>query len=141
MEHYPHLSKTPVTEAEWFEALINLARFLRGPNGCPWDREQSAKNFADYAREEAVELDEAFAKGDNPHIEEEFGDTLFCMLAMVAAAEVEGRFTFQHALERIHEKMIRRHDHVFGEKKASTPEEAVEMWNEIKAQEPGRNAG
>ena len=141
MKHYPHIGRAPETEAEWFEALMNLARYLRGPEGCPWDREQTARKFADYAREEAGELDEAYEKGDNGHIEEEFGDTFFCMLAMVAAAESEGRFTLAHALERIHEKMIRRHDHVFGERKAQTPEEAVAMWNEIKAREAGPNAG
>ena len=135
MSNLPHLTKVPESESDWFEALANLARYLRGPDGCPWDRKQTAKNFADFAREEAVELDEAFGKEDNDHIEEEFGDTLFCMLAAAAAAESEGRFTLKHALERIHEKMIRRHDHVFGERRAQTPEEAVQMWNKIKAQE------
>ncbi|MBI5094410.1 MAG: nucleotide pyrophosphohydrolase [Candidatus Hydrogenedentes bacterium] len=138
MSIYPHLKKTPESESDWFEALVSLARYLRGPDGCPWDRKQSAKNFADFAREEAVELDEAFGKQDNSHIEEEFGDTFFCMLATAAAAEEEGRFTLGHALERIHEKMIRRHDHVFGEKKAQTPEEAVQMWNDVKAREAGK---
>lgn len=137
MPLYPHLKKLPETESEWFEAVINLARYLRSPQGCPWDRQQTAKNFADFAREEAVELDEAFAMDDNEKIEEEYGDTFFCMLATVAAAEEEGRFALRHALERIHEKMIRRHDHVFGENKAQTPEQAIESWNTIKAAENG----
>lgn len=135
MPLYPHLKKLPGTESEWFEAVISLARYLRSPQGCPWDQQQTAKNFADFAREEAVELDEAFAKDDNEEIEEEYGDTFFCMLAAVAAAEEEGRFTLRHALERIHQKMIRRHDHVFGENKAQTPEQAIESWNKIKAAE------
>ncbi len=138
---HPHLDKEPSTELEWFEALINLARYLRSPDGCPWDRKQTSKNFADCLREEAQELDEAFESGDNDHIEEEFGDTLFCMLATAAAAEEEKRFTLAHALERIHEKMIRRHGHIFGDHEANTPEEAVDVWNKIKAEEKkGRNS-
>jgi tetrapyrrole methylase family protein/MazG family protein len=132
---YPHWKKTPESEQEWFQVLADLARFLRGPDGCPWDRDQSAEDFAKFAREEAVELKEAFEKNDNDHIEEEFGDTLFCMLAAAAAAEAEGRFTLRRALERAHEKMIRRHEHVFGENKAGSAEDAIESWNRIKEQE------
>lgn len=132
---YPHWKKTPETEVEWFEALINLTRYLRGPDGCPWDQEQTALDFGRYAHEEAGEMVEALEGNDCRHMEEEFGDTLFVLLATAAAAEVEGRFTLRSALERIHEKMIRRHDHVFGENKAMTPEEAIAAWNKVKARE------
>lgn len=132
---YPHWSKNPETELDWFTALISLARFLRTPEGCPWDREQSAARFAAFAEEEAKELSEAFAQSGNDDIEEEFGDVFFCLLAAAAAAEEEGRFTLESALRKAHEKMIRRHDHVFGETKAATPEEAIAMWNRIKAAE------
>jgi tetrapyrrole methylase family protein / MazG family protein len=132
---HPHIEKQPESLPEWFEALFQMARYLRGPQGCPWDRKQTSKNFADFLREEAAELDEAFANDDNTHIEEEFGDTFFNMLACAAAAEEEGRFTLQNALERIHEKMIRRHDHVFGEQTAKTPEDAIAVWNAIKDRE------
>lgn len=132
---YPHWKKTPETEQDWFQALADLARYLRSPEGCPWDRQQTARSFADFAREEADEWKEAFDKNDNAEIEEEFGDTLFCMLASAAAAEAEGRFDLRHALERAHEKMIRRHDHVFGDSKAGTAEDAIESWNRIKEQE------
>lgn len=132
---YPHWKKTPDSEQEWFQVLADLARHLRGPEGCPWDRRQTARDFAAFAREEADELIEAFEKNDNAHIEEEFGDTLFCLMAAAAAAEAEGRFTLRHALERAHEKMIRRHDHVFGETKAGTAEDAIESWNRIKERE------
>jgi uncharacterized protein YabN with tetrapyrrole methylase and pyrophosphatase domain len=135
---YPHWSKAPQTELDWFESLANLARYLRTPDGCPWDREQSSRQFTEYAVEESRELLEAFGKDDNRHIEEEFGDVFFVLLAAAAAAEEEGRFTLQSAMERAHEKMIRRHEHVFGETKAATPEEAIEMWNRIKAQEKGK---
>jgi tetrapyrrole methylase family protein/MazG family protein len=132
---YPHWTKTPASEQEWFQALADLARYLRGPEGCPWDQKQTSRDFAEFAREEAEEWKEAFEKGDNAEIEEEFGDTLFNLLAAAAAAESEGRFSLGSALERIHEKMIRRHAHVFGEERAETPEAAIESWNRIKEQE------
>lgn len=134
---YPHWKKPPHNELEWFEALINLARYLRGPDGCPWDREQTALSFAQYAVKEGEELVEAFGRGDDTHSEEELGDTLFVLLAAVAAAESEGRFTLESVLRRVHEKMIRRHDHVFGENKAKTPEDAIAAWDRIKRQEKG----
>lgn len=135
MQLLPHLTKQPENETEWFDALIRMARFLRSPEGCPWDRKQRAVNFAHFAGEEAVELREAFAKDDNPHITEEFGDCFFTLLACAAAAEEEGRFRLEDALRGIHEKMVRRHGHVFGDDKAETPEDAVDMWNKVKAQE------
>ncbi len=131
----PYLDHLPENELDWFDALLRLSRFLRGPDGCPWDREQSSLDFAAYAKGEADELVEALRSGNNSHAEEEFGDTLFVLLASAAAAEAEGRFTVRRALERAHEKMVRRHDHVFGGAKATTPEEAVAAWNKIKETE------
>jgi len=136
MKTYRHIGKIPQSEPDWFEALVGLARYLRSPEGCLWDRKQSARNFAGFAREEAAELVAAFEESDaDVHIEEEWGDTLFTLLAMAAAAETEGRFTLRRALERTHEKMIRRHGHIFGEHAADTPEDVVDVWNTIKAQE------
>jgi uncharacterized protein YabN with tetrapyrrole methylase and pyrophosphatase domain len=125
----------PDSEGEWFEALMRLARHLRGPDGCPWDRRQTAASFAGYAREEADELCEALASGDAGHSAEEFGDVFFVLLAAVVAAEDEGRFTLREALERAHEKMVRRHAHVFGDAKAQSPEDAIDSWNRIKERE------
>ena len=135
---YPHYEKRPQSEQDWFEALVALARYLRSPKGCPWDRKQASINFAGFLKEEADELVEAYEEHDDEHIEEEWGDTFFCMLATVAAAEEEGRFSLEHALEKIHAKMIRRHGHVFGDHDAETPEDAVRVWNNIKAAERKR---
>jgi tetrapyrrole methylase family protein / MazG family protein len=136
MESYPHIQKIPQSEPEWMQALIALSRFLRSPEGCPWDRKQSANSFAQFVREEAAELVEAFGEEDaNEHIEEEWGDTLFTLLATMAAAESEGRFCLEHALRRAHEKMIRRHGHIFGEHTAQNPDEVVEVWRKIKERE------
>ncbi len=135
MDTFPHIKKTPNNEDEWFAAVAALARYLRGPQGCPWDRKQSSQSFAAFVKEEIEELMEAFESGDKAHVEEEFGDTLFCLIASAVCAEEEGLFTLEGALQRIHEKMIRRHDHVFGATKADTAEAAVDSWNRVKAEE------
>jgi len=132
---HPHWRKTPESEKDWFEALANLARYLRGSEGCPWDREHTAAQFAADAIEEGGELLDAFASGDNTEIEEEWGDTFFVLLAMAAAAESEGRFNLRDAIRKAHDKMVRRHEHVFGDIKASSAEEAIERWNQMKSRE------
>lgn len=129
------MQKIPENEKDWFEALANLARYLRGPDGCPWDRQHTAAEFAADAAEEAAELIEAFEGGNNADIEEEWGDVFFVLLAAAAAAEAEGRFTLRGAIAKAHDKMIRRHEHVFGDTKASSPDDAVNRWNQIKARE------
>lgn len=135
MSEFPYLDRQPEDETEAFQALIALARFLRSPQGCPWDREHFTLEFSRFLHEETQELVEAVESGDNDHAEEELGDCLFTLLAAAAAAEEEGRFTLEQAMRRSLEKMIRRHDHVFGDDKAATPEEAVAAWEKIKAAE------
>lgn len=117
---------------------MSLARYLRTPDGCPWDREQSVVDFAKYAIEEAGEFVHALETSDSKHSREEFGDAFFVLLASAAAAEEAGLFTLEEALAAAHEKMVRRHDHVFGDVKAQTAEEATEAWNAAKALEKER---
>ena len=83
--------------------------------------------IARYSKEEATEYLEALEGEDTHHMAEECGDTLFTLLASIAAAEAAGIFSYQDVLERAHEKMIRRHDHVFGENKATTPEDRYKL--------------
>jgi len=135
MNHLPHISSIPNSEKDWFDALIALARYLRTPEGCPWDREQNGHAFAGYLQGEVDELIEALAEKDAPHIEEEAGDVLFTLLATIAAAEEDGYLKLESVMEKAHEKMIRRHDHVFGDVKAETSEDAVRAWEEAKRKE------
>lgn len=128
----------PDTEIQWFEELVRLSRFLRSPEGCPWDRQQRAADFAGYAREEHDELIEAIASGDRADMAEEYGDVFFVLLATAAAAEEEGLFSLKEALAAAHAKMVRRHAHVFGETKAADADEAIDAWNRIKQEEKGR---
>jgi uncharacterized protein YabN with tetrapyrrole methylase and pyrophosphatase domain len=139
-EKLPHITTPPRNETEWFGALMAMARYLRGPDGCPWDQEQRAADFARYSRGEADEYVEALGTGDNAEAAEEFGDTLFTLLASAAAAEAEGRFRLEDALRAAHEKMVRRHGHVFGGERASTPEEAIAQWERVKLAEKQRKA-
>lgn len=138
MESLPHIRRVPKQEGDWFEALMDLARYLRTPEGCPWDRQQSSLNFAGFMKEESEELLEALRAEDNENVAEELGDCLFTLLAAAAAAEEEGRFKMEEVLKMAHEKMVRRHEHVFGENRADTPEGAIDSWNRIKAEEKRR---
>lgn len=135
MDLFPHLPDPPSNEQEWHQALISLARYLRGPDGCPWDQKQGALDFARFHVEESGEYVEALETSTAQHMCEECGDALFTLLASVAAAEAEGLFSYEEMLRMAHEKMIRRHDHVFGETKARSPEEAIAAWNRVKAAE------
>jgi tetrapyrrole methylase family protein/MazG family protein len=127
--------KKIVKKGDRMPDLFALARYLRSSQGCPWDRKQKAQNFAHYLKDESIELIEAFQAEDHENMEEEFGDCLFTLLACAAAAEEEGLFSLDSALAGIREKMIRRHDHVFGDTQATTPEEVMESWERIKARE------
>lgn len=135
MDDLPHLNRKPENELDWFEALLSLARYLRTPEGCPWDREQGASDFAGYLEDEVRELREALESGDDTHAEEELGDVLFTLLATAAAAEEEGRLGLENTMRRIHEKMIRRHEHVFGDVEARTAEDALRVWEDVKRRE------
>lgn len=139
MKSLPYWDKVPKNERDWFEALVQLARYLRTPNGCPWDRAQTSRDFAGYAQEEAKEFVEAFeGDTDNAHIAEELGDCLFTLLASMVAGEEEGRFTVLDTLRGAHDKMVRRHAHVFADERAATPEDAVAAWDRVKAEERRR---
>ncbi|MGC8738147.1 MAG: MazG nucleotide pyrophosphohydrolase domain-containing protein [Candidatus Hydrogenedens sp.] len=122
-------------EGDIFELLISLARYLRSPEGCPWDRKQTSLDFAKYAKEECEEFIEALEKGSIDEINEEFGDALFILLASAVAGEFEGKMNLLKALQCAHKKMIRRHEHVFGDKKAVTEEEAWNSWHKVKESE------
>jgi uncharacterized protein YabN with tetrapyrrole methylase and pyrophosphatase domain len=78
---------------------------------------------------------EALESGDHEDAAEEFGDALFVLLAAMAAAEEEGRFRFLDALKMAHEKMVRRHGHVFGPERTQDMDEILAQWERVKAEE------
>src|SRR5690606_35910098 len=103
-----------------FGHLAEVIARLRSPEGCPWDREQTLASIKPYTLEETYELLEAIDSGDNEAICEELGDVLLQVVLDAQIAADEGRFDLIDVVERIADKMVRRHPHVFGEAQAET---------------------
>ena len=124
-------------ERNAFAGLLRVCRRLRGPGGCPWDREQTLETMTPYLTEEAVESAEAIAAGDRDAIAEELGDLMFlAMFCLELLGERSGP-GLAEAMERAAEKLIRRHPHVYGSAEVSGGEAAYRQWQEIKHGEKG----
>lgn len=115
--------------------LIQVVEKLRGPNGCPWDKAQTAETLTRYILEEAFELVEAIDLKDPVKIKEELGDYLFQVVLQSQIFSEQGNFNFQDVAGDSARKMTRRHPHVFGDSKLQTPEQVVESWQELKKKE------
>ncbi len=124
---------------EWFEKLVALQARLRAPNGCPWDREQTHASLRTYLIEEAYEVLDAMKSGDDAKFAEEMGDLLLQIVFHSQIAAEQGRFTVGDVIREVHEKMVRRHPHVFGEKRAKDAAEVLRNWEQIKARERAGN--
>ena len=120
---------------EWFERLVKLQARLRAPNGCPWDVEQTHLTLRTYLIEEAYEVLEALESGDDGKFAEELGDLLLQVVFHSQIATEQKRFTAADVVREIHQKMVRRHPHVFGEKRAKNASEVLKNWEQIKAEE------
>lgn len=120
---------------DWFAKLVALQARLRAPKGCPWDIEQTHLSLRTYLIEEAYEVLEALESGDDGKFAEELGDLLLQVVFHAQIATEEGRFTAADVVREIHEKMVRRHPHVFGEKSARNAAEVLKNWEQIKAEE------
>ena len=131
----------PLSAGEWFEKLVELQRRLRAPNGCPWDREQTHRSLRTYLIEEAYEVLDALEEGDDAKFAEELGDLLLQVVFHAEIAAEEERFTVADVIREIHEKMVRRHPHVFGSKRAKDAAEVLKNWEQIKAQERREKKG
>lgn len=118
-----------------FKELYELITTLRGPDGCPWDQQQTPQTFKSYVIEEVHELLEAIDHGDPELIREELGDMFFQLLFLNQLYEEQGHFSVSEALQTICEKMIRRHPHVFGDEKVLSEADQRQKWNKIKANE------
>ena len=124
-----------LTAGEWFERLVALQARLRAPDGCPWDREQTHDTLRTYLVEEAYEVLDAMKSGDDAKFAEEMGDLLLQIVFHSQIAAEQRRFTAADVIREVHEKMVRRHPHVFGEKRARDAAEVLRNWEQIKAQE------
>ncbi|MDI2585685.1 nucleoside triphosphate pyrophosphohydrolase [Psychrobacillus sp. NEAU-3TGS] len=119
---------------EW-QTLRQIVADLRGPNGCPWDKEQTHATLKKYAVEEVYELLQAIDEEDDDHIVEELGDVLLQVFLHAQIGEDSGYFNMEDVLNSISDKMIRRHPHVFGEVTANSTEDVMRNWQQIKAEE------
>ena len=118
-----------------FSELREIIAELRSEHGCPWDRKQTHESLKKCLTDEC---DEVIAAIDNQDIEnlcEELGDILLQVMLHSQIAEENGEFTVEDVIGVLCRKMIRRHPHVFGDEACQTPEESLELWNEIKRQE------
>ncbi len=121
-----------------FESLAALIARLRGPDGCPWDQEQTAATMRQHLLEESHELAEAMC-GNNPaNAREELGDVLFLLFFIARIYEEAGAFNLEAAAEEVTAKMTRRHPHVFGENRLDSADAVKKQWAKMKA---GKNNG
>src|SRR5262245_7905168 len=121
--------------------LVGIVYRLRDRDGCPWDLSQSVDSMALNLVEEACETHEAVANGDDAHVAEELGDTLMNVVLIARIAEQAGRFDLGEVAAGIAEKLVRRHPHVFGDRKAADARAALASWDEAKGREKAEKRG
>jgi MazG family protein len=128
-------------ERDAFARLLGVCRRLRGPDGCPWDREQTLESMTPYLTEEAAETVEAIGNADADHAVEELGDLGFLVLFCLELTRERWGLGLAEALDRASEKLIRRHPHVYGDARVADGEAAYRQWQEIKkAEKPDAKA-
>jgi tetrapyrrole methylase family protein/MazG family protein len=118
-----------------FDRLVDIMKRLRGPNGCPWDKEQTPETLKPYLIEEAYEVIDAIDNKGDSDIAEELGDVLLQVVFHAQIATEENRFTIEDVAQAISDKLVRRHPHVFGDVKVETSDQVVQNWERIKLQE------
>jgi ATP diphosphatase len=129
-----NLEHMPIT-GELFERAVSIMARLRGPGGCPWDREQTFDSIKPYTLEETYEVLEAIDNRDWDELQGELGDLLLQVLFYSQMASEEGRFSINEVLNRLSSKLINRHPHVFGDVTAETSADVLRNWEALKAEE------
>jgi MazG family protein len=123
------------TTGERFERAVSIMARLRAPGGCPWDREQTFDSIKPYTLEETYEVLEAIDNRDWDELTGELGDLLLQVLFYAQMAKDEGTFSIDEVLDRLSNKLVDRHPHVFGDVKAETSSEVLRNWEALKAEE------
>lgn len=129
--------------SEEFDKLVGVMERLRAPGGCPWDREQTYGSLARYLLEETYEtfdaIQEAETTGNTDELVEELGDVLLQVVFHSTIAKERGDFTIEDVSERVAEKLILRHPHVFEDKTLHTADDVLNNWDELKKEERKRS--
>ena len=120
-----------------FQTLVDIMARLRGPQGCPWDREQTLESLRGFVLEETHEVLDAIDRGDTAALEGEIGDLIFEGVFLAQVSADAGHFTVADSLRRINAKLIRRHPHIFDPsgRPLETPTQVHQQWEQIKARE------
>lgn len=139
------MAKTPANFHK-IESLVEIVADLRGPDGCPWDKEQTHESLTQYAIEETFELVESIesrgpAANRDQKMKDELGDVLFQVVLHSQLASERGAFTLEDVIKNVSEKLVRRHPHVFGDVKVNSSDDVVKNWEEIKKLEAAANSG
>ena len=131
----------PNRPANEFARLVSIVATLRGPEGCPWDREQTIDSLKPFVLEETYEVLDAIDRHDHGALCEELGDFVFEAVFVAELESGDGRFTIADSLKSVADKLVRRHPHVFardqGEPEIHSAGQVRTRWEEIKAQERG----
>jgi len=123
---------------EKFEQAVNIMARLRAPGGCPWDREQTFDSIKPYTLEETYEVFEAIENRDWRELPGELGDLLLQVLFYAEMAKEAGYFSIDDVIDRLSDKLVQRHPHVFGDTKAETAHEVVRNWEGLKKAEASK---
>ncbi len=124
-----------LTEGTAFESFHEIVAHLRAPNGCPWDREQTHQSLRTHLLEESYEALEAIDSGNFASMREEFGDLLLQIVLNAQIASEAGHFTMSDVVKGIHEKIVRRHPHVFGDLELKDVDGVLQNWERLKEKE------
>jgi tetrapyrrole methylase family protein/MazG family protein len=118
-----------------FQKLVDIMTLLRSKDGCPWDKVQTNESIKPYLIEETYEVIEAIDEKDPVKMKEELGDLLLQVVFHAQIAKDRGEFDINDVIDKISDKMVSRHPHVFGDAKFETPEEVTKQWQDRKREE------
>ena len=124
-----------------FDKFLEIIEKLRSKDGCPWDREQTIKSLKADLEDEYQEVMDAIDKEDYENLKEEIGDLIWTLSLITQIAKEEKLFDMEDVMDTVIAKMIRRHPHVFGDAKAENAEDALRIFNEVKANEKKKQSG
>lgn len=145
LSNWPHLAEDtlcylpPLARGTSVEAFHEIVAHLRAPNGCPWDRKQTHASLRTYLLEETYEALAALDANDAPKMREEFGDILLQILLHAEIAHEAGTFNLADVVQTVHDKIIYRHPHVFGDVQVEGVSGVLVNWEKLKAEERAAN--
>jgi len=129
------MKESDISASHRFSEAVAIMARLRGPGGCPWDREQTFDSIKRHTLEETYEVFDAIERRAWPDLKDELGDLLLQVLFYAQMASEEGHFTISDVIENLNDKLIRRHPHIFGEVEATDASAVLRNWEQIKREE------